>query len=208
MQQVTCRTSPTGECGKLIAVPNRGRASRWEHCYLIVSNFCTFWKYASKTKLCSKWYAASFRKFWIDSNLFLFSNRFYGIVLTCDEEKATAWWTILQKNIEKKKQSWELKNLRASRGNLRQTNIPFFWPISFTFSVSGSKSRERLNDTNQQKELPNDTFVIYANRICIKKNGGLCETHKHVQYWYALLRLIKLLQSNFDSPKVSEILNC
>ena len=125
------------------------------------------------------------------------------------------WWrksntltNHLQKNIEKKKQSWELKNLRALRGNLRQTNIPFFWPISFTFSVSRSKSRERLNDTNQQKKLPNDTFVIYANRICIKKNGGLCETHKHVQYWYALLRLIKLLQSNFDSPKVSEILNC
>ena len=130
-------------------------------------------------KLCSKWYAASFRKFCIDSKLFLFSNRFNGIVLTCDEQKATAWWTILQKNIEKKKQSWELKNLRGLRSNLRLTSIPFFWPISFTFSVSWSKSRERLNDTNEQKKLPNDTFVISANRFYIKNNGGLCKAHKH-----------------------------
>ena len=164
VQQVTCRTSPTGECGKLLAVPNRGRASRLWHCYLFVSKFCKFWKYASMTKLFSKWYAASFRKFWIDSNLFLFSHRFYGIVLTHDEEKATPWRTICKRTLRRRSKVgswkiWEVREVTWSRlVYLSLTNFIYFQRESI-----------KVKRTPQRHELAEETTQRYLCYFC-KKN--------------------------------------
>ena len=70
VQQVTCRTSPTGECGKLLAVPERGQASCLSRCWFNTSKIFNFLKMLAReiSTTCrspSKW------KSWLKTLLWL-----------------------------------------------------------------------------------------------------------------------------------------
>ena len=106
VQQVTCRTSPTGECGKLLAVPERGQASCLSRCWFDTSKIYNFLKMLTReiSTTCrspSKWKSCLKILQWL-SHLCFFSGK----------ALLQHIWTIIQEK--------ELKRLHALWSNLRQ----------------------------------------------------------------------------------------
>ena len=114
VQQVTCRTSPTGECGKLLAVPERGQASCLSRCWFSASKIFNFLKMLTReiSTTCrspSKW------KSWLKTLLWLSHLCFFS-----GKALLQHIWTFIQE----KEKRYELKKLHALWSNLRQE---YFW---------------------------------------------------------------------------------
>ena len=137
VQQVTCRTSPTGECGKLLAVPERGQASCLSRCWFNTSKIFNFLKMLTReiSTTCrspSKW------KSWLKTLLWLSHLCFFS-----GKALLQHIWTFIQE----KEKCYELKRLHhALWSNLRQEYFCFdSYNYLFLHSESG-KICTRLMD--------------------------------------------------------------
>ena len=127
VQQVTCRTSPTGECGKLLAVPERGQASCLSRCWFNTSKIFNFLKMLAReiSTTCrspSKW------KSWLKTLLWLSHLCFFS-----GKALLQHIWTFIQE----KEKCYELKRLHALWSNLRQE---YFWFDSYNYLLLYSES--------------------------------------------------------------------
>ena len=127
VQQVTCRTSPTGECGKLLAVPERGQASCLSRCWFSASKIFNFLKMLTReiSTTCrspSKWKSCLKILLWL-SHLCFFSGK----------ALLQHVWTFIQE----KEKRYELKRLHALWSNLRQE---YFWFDSYIYLLLYSES--------------------------------------------------------------------
>ena len=148
VQQVTCRTSPTGECGKLLAVPERGQASCLSRCWFDASKIYNFLKMLTReiSTTCrspSKWKSCLKILQWL-SHLCFFSGK----------ALLQHVWTFIQE----KEKRYELKRLHALWSNLRQE---YFWFDScnyllcmFWVGQSRNTPHGQSLDDNNFKKIP------------------------------------------------------
>ena len=98
VQQVTCRTSPTGECGKLLAVPERGQASCLSRCWFNTSKIFNFLKMLTRemSTTCrspSKWRSCLKILQWLSHLCFFSGKALLQHIWTFIQEKenVTSW---------------------------------------------------------------------------------------------------------------------
>ena len=148
VQQVTCRTSPTGECGKLLAVPERGQASCLSRCWFSASKIFNFLKMLTREISTTCWSPSKWKS-WLKTLLWL-----SRLCFVSGKALLQHIWTFIQE----KKKRYELKRLHALRSNLRQE---YFWFDScnyllcmFWVGQSRNTPHGQSSDDNNFKKIP------------------------------------------------------